>query len=34
MIGEILARLALGQDALESLWKRLRYDRFGVSGRG
>jgi sarcosine oxidase subunit beta len=34
MIGEILARLALGQDALESLWKDLRYDRFGVSGRG
>jgi sarcosine oxidase subunit beta len=34
MIGEILARLALGQDALESLWKDLRYDRFGVSGSG
>jgi sarcosine oxidase subunit beta len=30
MIGDILARLALGQDALESLWKGLRYDRFGV----
>jgi sarcosine oxidase subunit beta len=30
MIGDILARLALGRDALESLWKDLRYDRFGV----
>jgi len=30
MIGDILARLATGQDALESLWKGLRYDRFGV----
>ncbi len=30
MVGDILARLALGQDALESLWKDLRYDRFGV----
>jgi sarcosine oxidase subunit beta len=30
MIGDILARLALGQDVLESLWKELRYDRFGV----
>jgi len=29
MIGEILARLALGQDPLESLWNNLRYDRFG-----
>ena len=34
MIGDILARLALGQDALDALWKGLRYDRFGVSGRG
>jgi glycine/D-amino acid oxidase-like deaminating enzyme len=30
MVGDILARLALGQEALESLWKGLRYDRFGV----
>jgi len=30
MIGDILARLALGQDPLERLWKGLRYDRFGV----
>ena len=30
MIGDILARLATGQDALESIWKGLRYDRFGV----
>ena len=27
MIGDILARLALGQDALESLWAGLRFDR-------
>jgi sarcosine oxidase subunit beta len=27
MIGDILARLALRQDALDSLWKGLRYDR-------
>jgi sarcosine oxidase subunit beta len=27
MIGDILARLALGRDALESIWKGLRYDR-------
>jgi sarcosine oxidase subunit beta len=30
MIGDILARLATGRDALESLWKDLRYDRFVV----
>ena len=30
MIGDILARLATGQDALESIWEGLRYDRFGV----
>lgn len=30
MIGGILARLATGQDALESIWEGLRYDRFGV----
>jgi sarcosine oxidase subunit beta len=30
MVGDILARLATGQDPLESLWKGLRYDRFGV----
>jgi len=30
MIGDILARLALGQDALDPLWKGLRFDRFGV----
>jgi sarcosine oxidase subunit beta len=27
MIGDILARLTLGQDALEPLWKGLRFDR-------
>ena len=27
MIGDILARLATGQDALESIWKGLRYNR-------
>ena len=30
MIGDILARLTLGQAALEPLWEGLRYDRFGV----
>jgi sarcosine oxidase subunit beta len=30
MVGDILARLAMGHDALEPLWKGLRYDRFGV----
>ncbi len=30
MIGDILARLALGQDARDPLWKSLRFDRFGV----
>jgi len=30
MIGDILARLAMGRDAREPLWKGLRYDRFGV----
>jgi glycine/D-amino acid oxidase-like deaminating enzyme len=30
MIGDILARLATGRDALEPLWEGLRFGRFGV----
>jgi glycine/D-amino acid oxidase-like deaminating enzyme len=32
MIGDVLARLALGRDALRSLWRDLRYDRPSLAG--
>jgi sarcosine oxidase subunit beta len=32
MVGDVLARLALGRDARPELWRRLRFDRPGAAG--
>ena len=32
MVGDVLARLALGRDALEHLWRDLRFDRPALAG--
>jgi hypothetical protein len=31
-VGDVLARLAQGRDALEPLWRGLRVDRSGLGG--
>ena len=31
-VGDVLARLALGRDALEHLWRDLRFDRPALAG--
>jgi len=32
VVGDVLARLALGRDALEHLWRDLRFDRPALAG--
>jgi hypothetical protein len=32
VVGDVLARLALGRDALLSLWRDLRFDRPALAG--